>query len=161
MASLAVRHRETNHFNCANPNEVYLADAGKGVSIAVFGLREEHRYPLECTMGFLILSNGVPVGYGGTSALCRQANTGINIFDEYRGSEAPYLWIQVMRVVSQPLRLHAVHNEPVSVRIREFRSARKRRFLVPLSRRLQAGLAGDESSGETRMATPAARQWLS
>ena len=93
-----MRHRETHHFNHANPDEVYEFDVGDGVSIAVFGLRPEHRYPLECTMGFLILSNGVPIGYGGSSALFRQANTGINIFDEFRGSEASYLWVQVLRV---------------------------------------------------------------
>ncbi len=98
MASLAVRHRETNHFNQANPKEVYLADVGDGVSVAVFGLREEYRYPLESTMGYLILSNGVPIGYGGASALFRQVNTGINIFDEYRASEASFLWTQVLRV---------------------------------------------------------------
>ncbi len=98
MASLAARHRETNHFNYANPAEVYLADVGEGVSIAVFGLAPEYRYPLECTLGFLILSNGVPVGYGGSSTLFLQVNTGINIFDEYRGSEASFLWVQVMRV---------------------------------------------------------------
>jgi hypothetical protein len=98
MASLAVRHRETNHFNYANPDEVYLADVGEGITIAVFGLQPEHRFPLECTMGFLILSNGVPIGYGGSSILFRQVNTGINIFDEYRGSEAAFLWVQVMRV---------------------------------------------------------------
>jgi hypothetical protein len=98
MASLAVRPRETNHFNYANPDEVYLADVGQGVAIAVYGLLPEHRFPLECTMGFLILSNGVPIGYGGSSILFRQVNTGINIFDEYRGSEAAFLWVQVMRV---------------------------------------------------------------
>ncbi|MCH8277694.1 MAG: hypothetical protein IIC12_02025 [Proteobacteria bacterium] len=98
MASLAVRHRETSHFNGANSREVYLADVGEGVSIAVFGLHEKYRYPLESTMGYLILSNGVPIGYGGASALFRQVNTGINIFDEYRGSEASFLWTQVMRV---------------------------------------------------------------
>ena len=98
MASLAVRHRETYHFNYANPAEVYLADVGAGVSVAVFGLLPEYRFPLECTMGFLILSNGAPIGYGGSSIVFRQVNTGINIFDEYRGSEASYLWIQVMRV---------------------------------------------------------------
>jgi hypothetical protein len=98
MASMAVRHRETIHFNFASPKEVYLADVGEGVSVAVFGLQPKYRYPLECTMGYLILSNGVPVGYGGASALFRQVNTGINIFDEYRGSEASYLWLQVMRV---------------------------------------------------------------
>ena len=98
MASLAVRHRETWHFNHANPREVYLADVGQGITIAVFGLLPEFRFPLECTMGYLILSNGVPIGYGGSSIVFRQINTGINIFDEYRGSEASYLWVQVMRV---------------------------------------------------------------
>ncbi len=98
IASLAARHRETYHFSFANPREVYLADVVEGVSIAVFGLLPEHRFPLECTFGYLILSNGVPIGYGGSSVLFRQVNTGINIFDEYRGSEAAFLWVQVMRV---------------------------------------------------------------
>ncbi len=98
MASLAVRYRETYHFNYANPAEVYLADVGRGVQVAVFGLLPEHRFPLECTMGYLLLANGVPIGYGGASALFRQVNTGINIFDEFRRSEAAFLWTQVMRV---------------------------------------------------------------
>ena len=98
MASLAARHRETYHFNFANPDEVYVADVGEGVNIAVFGLLPAHRFTLECTMGYLILSNGVPIGYGGASLLFKQVNTGINIFDDYRGSEAAYLWVQVMRV---------------------------------------------------------------
>ena len=98
MSSLAVRHRETNHFNYANPEEVWIARVGRGIDIAAIGLLPENRYPLECTMGFLILSNGVPIGYGGSSMIFRQANTGINIFDEYRGSEAAWLWVQVMRV---------------------------------------------------------------
>jgi hypothetical protein len=97
MASLAARHRETFHFNHASPREVYLADVGEGIAIALFGLQNRFRYPLECTMGYLILSNGVPIGYGGAGLLFRQNNIGINIFDEYRGSEAAFLWVQVMR----------------------------------------------------------------
>ena len=98
MASLAVRHRETYHFNHASPREVYLADVGEGLSIAIFGLQKRYRFPLECTMGYLIVGNGAPIGYGGASVLFRQVNTGVNIFDEYRGSEAAFLWVQVMRV---------------------------------------------------------------
>lgn len=98
MASLAARHRETYHFNFANPDEVYLADVGEGIAIAIFGLLPAHRFALECTMGYLIISNGVPIAYGGASGLFKQVNTGINVFDEYRGSEASYLWVQVMRV---------------------------------------------------------------
>lgn len=101
MASLAVRHRETYHFNHANPSDVHVADVGDGVSVVLFGLLPDYRFPLECTMGYLILSNGVPVGYGGSSILFRQINTGVNIFDEYRGSEAAFLWVQVMRVYHQ------------------------------------------------------------
>ena len=98
MASLAVRHRETYHFNHASSREVYLADVGSGTAVAVFGLQRRNRFPLECTLGYLILSNGVPVGYGGSSVMFRQVNTGLNIFDDYRGSEAAFLWVQVMRV---------------------------------------------------------------
>ena len=98
MASLAVRHRETYHFNHANPDEVYVADVGRGVEVALFGLLPAYRFPLECTMGYLVLANGWPMGYGGASIVFHQVNTGVNIFDEYRGSEAAYLWVQVMRV---------------------------------------------------------------
>ena len=101
MASLAVRHRETYHFNHANPSDVHVADVGEGVAVVLFGLLPDYRFPLECTMGYMILSNGVPVGYGGSSILFRQINTGVNIFDEYRGSEAAFLWVQVMRVYHQ------------------------------------------------------------
>jgi len=55
------------------------------------------RLILEANFGYLLMSNGVPIGYGGVSPLHRQANTGINIFDPYRGSEAAFLWAQVLR----------------------------------------------------------------
>lgn len=98
MSSLAVRHRETIHFNHANPKEVYVAEVGRGIVVVVMGLQPDHRFALECTMGYLILSNGVPIGYGGASIVFKQANTGINIFAEYRGVEAAWIWTQVMRV---------------------------------------------------------------
>ena len=97
MGALTVRHRETYHFNHANPAEVYAADVDEGVQIVVYGLLPEYRFSLETTMGYLIVANGMPIGYGGASAIFHQANTGINIFEEYRGSEAAYLWGQVLR----------------------------------------------------------------
>ncbi len=103
IAALATVHRETDHFDFANPDEVYLADVGDGIHVAVTGLLPEHRFPLECTMGYLILANGVPVGYGGGSAMFYQVNTGINIFPEYRAAESAHLWVQVLRVFHQLL----------------------------------------------------------
>jgi hypothetical protein len=83
--------------NQANPDEVYLADLGDGVQLAVIGVLPAQRLLLEANYGYILLSNGVPVGYGGISPLFRQANTGINVFDPFRGSEATYLWAQTLR----------------------------------------------------------------
>jgi hypothetical protein len=96
-SALAARCREVHAMNQANPDEVYLADLGEGVQLAVIGVLPSQRLLLEANYGYVLLSNGVPMGYGGVSPLFRQANTGINVFDPFRGSEATYLWAQTLR----------------------------------------------------------------
>jgi hypothetical protein len=96
-AALAARCREVHAMNHPNPREVHLADLGEGVELAVIGVVPAQRLLLEANYGYLLLSHGVPIGYGGVSPLFRQANTGINIFDPYRGSEAAFLWAQMLR----------------------------------------------------------------
>lgn len=98
IATLAARHREIVSFNYAEIKEVYCATLSRGVSITLIGNTPPNRLFLEGNYGFLILSNGVPIGYGGVSPLFHQANTGINVFEQYRGSEAAYLFIQTLRV---------------------------------------------------------------
>ena len=97
-SALAARCREVHAMNQPNPDEVYLADLGDGVQLAVIGVLPAQRLLLEANYGYVLLSNGVPIGYGGVSPLFRQANTGINVFDPFRGSEATYLWAQTLRV---------------------------------------------------------------
>ncbi len=96
-SALAARCREVHAMNQANPDEVYLAELGEGVQLAVIGVLPAQRLLLEANYGYVLLSNGVPIGYGGVSPLFRQANTGINVFDPFRGSEATYLWAQTLR----------------------------------------------------------------
>ncbi|MGZ8254462.1 MAG: hypothetical protein ACXWVT_06400 [Burkholderiaceae bacterium] len=96
-SALAARCREVHAMNYANPDEVHLADLGEGVQLAVIGVLPAHRLLLEANYGYLLLANGVPLGYGGVSPLYRQANTGINVFDPFRGSEATFLWAQTLR----------------------------------------------------------------
>lgn len=97
MAALAARHREVHSMTHANPREVYLAPLGRGAQVVIMGVVPEFRLNLESNYGYLLLSNGVPVGYGGVSPLFSQANTGINIVDEYRKSEAAFLFAQTLR----------------------------------------------------------------
>jgi hypothetical protein len=96
-SALVSRAREVHAINYPNPADVYLADLGEGVELAVIGVAAAERLMLEANYGYLLVSNGLPIGYGGVSPLHRQANTGINIFDPYRGSEAAYLWAQTLR----------------------------------------------------------------
>lgn len=96
-AALAARCREVNAITHPNIDEVWWCDLGCGVALAVIGIARAHRLTLETNTGYLLLANGVPVGYGGVTPLFRQANTGINIFDPFRGGEAAYLWTQMLR----------------------------------------------------------------
>jgi hypothetical protein len=96
-SALVARSREVHAMSYANAAEVHLADLGAGVELAVIGVPPPQRLLLEANYGYLLLSNGVPIGYGGVSPLFRQANTGINIFDPFRGSEAAFLWVQTLR----------------------------------------------------------------
>jgi hypothetical protein len=96
-SALAARCREVHAMNYANPDEVHLAELGDGVQLVVIGVLPSHRLLLEANYGYMLLANGVPIGYGGVSPLFRQANTGINVFDAFRGSEAAFVWAQTLR----------------------------------------------------------------
>lgn len=96
-AALAARCREVNAMTYPNVDEVWWCDLGEGAALAVIGIAPEQRLTLETNTGYLLFANGVPIGYGGVTPLFRQANTGINIFDPYRGSEAAFLWSQMLR----------------------------------------------------------------
>jgi hypothetical protein len=96
-SALAARCREVHAMSYPNAADVHIADLGEGVELAVIGVPPAQRLMLEANYGYLLISNGVPIGYGGVSPLFRQANTGINIFDPFRGSEAAFLWAQMLR----------------------------------------------------------------
>ena len=96
-AALAARCREVNAMTYPNHDEVWWCDLGEGIALAVIGIAREHRLALETNTGYILLGNGVPIGYGGVTPLFRQANTGINVFDPFRGGEAAFLWVQTLR----------------------------------------------------------------
>ncbi len=96
-AALTARCREVVSISYANPNEVHWCDLGQGAALAVIGAVPRYRMSIEANYGYLLLSNGVPIGYGGVTALSRQANSGINIFEPFRGSEAAFLWVEMLR----------------------------------------------------------------
>lgn len=95
--ALSARCREVYAVTHGNPEEVYLCDLGRGVELAVIGVEPARRLSLEANYGYLLMANGLPMGYGGVTPLYRQANTGINIFESFRGAEAAFVWAQMLR----------------------------------------------------------------
>lgn len=96
-AALAARCREVAPTMYANPDEVFLCDLGEGCAVCVVGAHPDDRLALEANYGYVMFSNGIPIGYGGVTPLADQANTGANIFEEFRGSEAPLLFAHSLR----------------------------------------------------------------
>ncbi len=96
-AALAVRCREVHAITYANLDEVYRADLGNGTAVCLIGAARADRLTLEANYGYVLFSNGVPVGYGGVTPLAAQANTGVNVFDAFRHAEAAMLFAQALR----------------------------------------------------------------
>lgn len=109
--AMAVRHRETHAFNYANPRDVRVADLGRGIRIAWMGVLPEHRLPLRALFGFLILKNGVPVGYGDAALLFDwiDGGGGISIFDTFRHGESAFVFHRFVAFLHQHLGVRAIH----------------------------------------------------
>ena len=90
-AALTARCREVYAASYANPDEVYRADLGEGTSLVLMGVVPSRRLSLKSNYAYLLLSNEVAIGYGGVTPIYRQANTGLNVFEAFRGSEAAFL----------------------------------------------------------------------
>lgn len=98
-AALWSRTRTVLHIERPNLNECLLADFGGGLQMAAVGIEIAARGVLEASFGYLLLANGVPIGYGGFTPLFAQVNTGTNVFPEYRGSEAAFAFQQALRTM--------------------------------------------------------------
>ena len=113
--ALATRFRELHTFSHANPDDVLLADMGRGIRIALIGNLPEFRFPLEGYYAFLALKNGVPVSYGGGCALFGTLDLALNIFPSFRQGESAYLFGQIFRAYRQALGTDTILVDPYQI----------------------------------------------
>ncbi len=106
--AMATRQRELHAFSHPNPEDVLLADIGRGVRIALFGIQPGFRLPLEGYYAFLALKNGVPVSYGGGWELCGTLDFAINIFASFRQGESALLATELLRVYRRIFRMRTI-----------------------------------------------------
>lgn len=96
QAALLVRCREVFAHQHANPADVWRVDLGAGTEVVFLGSLPARRLGLEANFGYMLFAGGVPLGYGGVTALLGQGNTGANIFEEFRRGESAFLYASVL-----------------------------------------------------------------
>ncbi len=94
--AMITRSRDLDAFAWADPRDVVMIDDGEGLQFALVGMVPERRLLLEAVYGYLILRNGVPVGYGVVSALYRSIEVAFNLFETFRGAEAGRLYARLL-----------------------------------------------------------------
>lgn len=91
--------RDLDVFSYGDPRDVRCVDCGDGLQFAAIGARPERRLLLEAFYGFLMLKNGVPIGYLGASALYGSAEIAYNVFEPFRGAETAVNFVAVLAMV--------------------------------------------------------------
>jgi len=97
--AMLTRSRDLDAFAYGNARDVRLVDDGGGLGFVLIGVTPERRALVPATCGYLILHNGVPIGYGEAFVCGRSATMTFNIFASFRGGEAAYTFSRTLAMV--------------------------------------------------------------
>jgi hypothetical protein len=93
---MVARLRDLDAFAYANADDVMRVHCRKGIQLVLIGMLPENRYLLECEYGYLMLKNGVVVGYGTGTGLFGSCQLAFNLFPSFRGAETTELYAAVL-----------------------------------------------------------------
>jgi hypothetical protein len=94
--SMVTRARDLYSFKYPDPRDVRMIECGDGLQFACIGLVPERRLMLEAVYAFLMLKNGVPLGYVLVSSLFNSSEIAYNVFETFRGGESGYVYGRVL-----------------------------------------------------------------
>ncbi len=95
-SAMVARSRDLDAFAYANADDVIRVHCRHGIQIVLIGMLPAKRYTLECEYGYLMLRNGVVVGYGTGTGLYASCQIAFNLFPTFRGAETTELYASVL-----------------------------------------------------------------
>jgi len=95
-SAMVARSRDLDAFAYASADDVMRADCSHGIQIVLIGMLPAKRYLLECEYGYLMLRNGVVVGYGTGTGLFGSCQIAFNLFPTFRGAQTTELYASVL-----------------------------------------------------------------
>lgn len=113
---ILVHHlREIDPITFSDATDVTYYHLARGISVALYGMRNERRHPIDSYMGYVAFKNGLPVAYAGSWVLFDSARIGLNVFPAYRGGESRVVFEEVLRLHRQVYRLHRFTVDPYQI----------------------------------------------
>ncbi len=95
--AMVTRNRDLDAFANADANDVRIFNLGKGLQTVCYGAKPSRRLVLETSYGYVTLKNGVPISYGVLSSIFGCTEVAFNLFDTFRGGEAPQVLLGIMK----------------------------------------------------------------
>jgi hypothetical protein len=97
--SMVTRERDLDAFASADERDVRIVDWERGLQFACLGVRPSRRFLLEAVYGFLVLQNGIPIGYALASALFGSSEIAFNLFETFRGGQTAWTYARLVATV--------------------------------------------------------------
>ncbi|MGA7461618.1 MAG: hypothetical protein WBW69_15420 [Candidatus Korobacteraceae bacterium] len=98
---LTVRYRELYGTTRGDAKQVIEADAGRGVTIFLWGLPPDRRLPLRAYFAGMTVKNGVPINYIEAIGLFEWMEIGFNTFYAFRDGETAWIYSKVLQLLNQ------------------------------------------------------------
>jgi hypothetical protein len=84
--------RDLDVFSYASDEDVRLVDCGLNLVFVFIGFTPDRRLMFEALYGFVVLKNGVPLGYGTVATLFGSSELAYNIAETFRGGEGAHVF---------------------------------------------------------------------
>ena len=97
--SMVTREREVDAFANASADDVFIVDCEQGLQFIGMGARPGKRHILESVCIFLIVKNGMPIGYVQPCSLFGSAEVNFNVFESFRGADAGWLYGRALSAI--------------------------------------------------------------
>lgn len=96
---MVTRSRDLFAFSNADKNDVQVIDYPDGLQFISYGLLPRRRMLLESMYVYLILNNGIPIGYTQAYALFHSAEVNFTIFDTFRGMDTSLVFNRTLAMI--------------------------------------------------------------
>jgi hypothetical protein len=98
--AMLTRERDLEQIAYAYPGDAWIIEDEDGLCFVALGKVPERRFVLEATYVYLVVKNGMPVGYLQGSGLGGWAEINYNIFPPWRGRDAAAIYARSLAVIN-------------------------------------------------------------